>query len=144
MGRRVGRIIVVFRCAPVSVFEPLSPECSVHPNVLDISIHQDEGFDLYFEVKHPGQPVRIETGKLHFRYAEAFPKLPDGYETLLLDIMRGDQTLFVRSDFLELSWKLYEPVLKAPPPVHSYQPGTPGLHEFDQLLALGGHQWFPL
>jgi hypothetical protein len=40
------------------------------------SIHQDEGFDLYFEVKHPGQPVRIETGKLHFRYAEAFPSWP--------------------------------------------------------------------
>jgi glucose-6-phosphate 1-dehydrogenase len=51
MGRRVGKIVVVFRCAPVSVFEPLAPACSVHPNVLDISIQHVEGFDLYFEVK---------------------------------------------------------------------------------------------
>jgi glucose-6-phosphate 1-dehydrogenase len=144
MGRRAGRIVVVFRCAPVSVFEPLSPDCSVHPNALDVSIQQDEGFDLYFEVKHPGQPIRIETEKLHFRYAEEFPKLPDAYETLLLDVMRGDQTLFVRSDFLELSWKLYEPALKSPPPVHCYRPGTPGPPEFDRLLAADGRRWFLL
>jgi len=142
MGRRVGRIVVVFRCAPVSVFAPLSPECSMHPNVLDISIQQDEGFDLYFEVKRPGEPVMIDTDKLRFRYAEAFPKLPDAYETLLLDVMRGDQTLFVRSDFVDASWKLYEPVLKAPPPVHPYQPGTFGPPEFDQLLKVRGNQWF--
>jgi len=144
MGRRVGRIVVVFRCAPVSVFAPLSPECTVHSNVLDISIQQDEGFDLYFEVKRPGEPVMIGTEKLRFRYAEAFQKLPDAYETLLLDVMRGDQTLFVRSDFVNASWKLYEPVLKAPPPVHPYQPGTFGPPEFDQLLKVRGNQWFPL
>jgi len=144
MGRRIGRVVVVFRCAPVSVFEPFSPKCTIHPNVFDISIQQDEGFDLYFEVKHPGQPVRIETEKLHFRHAEAFPRLPDAYETLLLDVMRGDQTLFVRSDFLELSWKLYEPVLRVAPPIHLYQPGTSGPPEFDRLLAARGHRWFPI
>jgi glucose-6-phosphate 1-dehydrogenase len=143
MGRRAGRIVVVLRCAPVSVFEPLSRECNVHPNVLDVSIQQDEGFDLHFEVKQPGQPT-IETQKLHFGYAESFSTLPDAYETLLLDLMRGDQTLFVRSDFVELSWKLFEPVLKAPPPVHSYKPGTLGPPEFHRLLEEHGHYWFPI
>jgi glucose-6-phosphate 1-dehydrogenase len=143
MARRAGRIVVVFKCAPVSVFAPFSPPCSVQPNVLDINIQQDEGFDIYFEVKRPGQPVTIETQRLHFRYAEAFPKLPDAYETLLLDAMRGDQTLFVRSDWVELSWSLYEPILQSPPPVYVYQPGTWGPQEFDRLLE-SGHVWFPI
>jgi glucose-6-phosphate 1-dehydrogenase len=144
MAGRVGRIVITFRCAPASVFAPFSPDCSVHPNVLDISIQQDEGFDLYFEVKRPGQPVTIETEKLHFRYAEAFSRLPEAYETLLLDVMRGDQTLFVRSDWVEWSWKIYEPVLKTPPPVYLYSPGTWGPPEFDRLLESGGHHWFPI
>jgi glucose-6-phosphate 1-dehydrogenase len=143
MGRRVGRIVVTFQCAPVSVFSPFSPACMVQPNVLDISIQQDEGFDLYFEVKRPGQPVTIETEKLHFRYAEAFPRLPDAYETLLLDVMRGDQTLFVRSDWVELSWKIYDSILRSPPEVHLYEPGTWGPHEFDGLLHRG-HRWHPI
>jgi glucose-6-phosphate 1-dehydrogenase len=144
MGRRAGRILVVFRCAPVSVFAPLAPDCSVDPNVLDIAIQQDEGFDLYFEVKKPGQPVTIETEKLRYRYAESFSRLPDAYETLLLDVVRGDQTLFVRSDFVDASWMLYDPILKAPPPVHIYQPGTSGPPEFDRLLEADGRRWFPL
>jgi glucose-6-phosphate 1-dehydrogenase len=99
---------------------------------------------LHFEVKKPGQPVSIETQRLRFRYAEAFPALPDAYETLLLDVVRGDQTLFVRSDWVKLSWKLYEPLLKTPPPVYSCEPGTWGPPEFDRLLAGAGHRWFEI
>jgi glucose-6-phosphate 1-dehydrogenase len=141
MPRRAGRIVVTFKCAPVSMFSSLLEDCRLHSNALDISIQQDEGFDLYFEVKRPGPPVTIETEKLHFRYAEAFPKLADAYETLLLDVMRGDQTLFVRSDFVDQSWRIYDPVLSSPPPVHLYQPQTWGPVEFDRLLADRGHRW---
>jgi glucose-6-phosphate 1-dehydrogenase len=141
MARRAGRIVVIFRCAQDSLFASFGADCRTHPNALDISIQQDEGFELYFEVKQPGQPVRITTEKLHFRYAEAFQRLPDAYETLLLDVMKGDQTLFVRSDFVDRSWEIYDPILKTPPPVHLYTPGSWGPPEFDGLLK-PGHRWF--
>jgi glucose-6-phosphate 1-dehydrogenase len=144
LARHVAKIVLNFRCAPVSIFAPFDPPCSVHANVFEITMQQDEGFDLHFEVKQPGQPVRIRTESLHFRYAEAFSALPDAYETLLLDVMIGDQTLFVRSDWVSRSWKLYDSVLKQPPPVHEYRAGTWGPPEFDQLLLRGGHNWFPL
>lgn len=143
MARRAGRIVVVFRCAPESLFVPFGADCRTHPNALDISIQQDEGFDLYFEVKQPGQPVTIKTEKLHFRYAEAFQRLPDAYETLLLDVMKGDQTLFVRSDFVDRSWEIYDAVLETPPPVHLYTPGTWGPRDFDRLLR-PGDRWFEM
>ena len=72
----------------------------------------DEGFDLSFEVKAPGQEVSLKTQKMRFRYEEAFGKLPNAYETLLHDIMERDQMLFVRSDEVEESWKLYAPLLE--------------------------------
>jgi glucose-6-phosphate 1-dehydrogenase len=141
MARRAGRIVVIFRCAQDSLFAPFGADCRTHPNALDISIQQDEGFDLHFEVKQPVQPMRIKTEKLRFRYVEAFQRLPDAYETLLLDVMRGDQTLFVRSDFVDRSWEIYDAVLKSPPPVYPYTPGTWGPREFDRLLKPGDRWW---
>ena len=144
LARRVAKVVINFKCAPVSVFAPFDPPCTVHPNVFEITIQQDEGFDLHFEVKQPGPPLRIKTEKLRFRFAEAFSALADAYETLLLDVMRGDQTLFVRSDWVERSWMVYDPVLKTPPPVHEYPAGTWGPPEFDRLLQKNGHHWFHL
>jgi glucose-6-phosphate 1-dehydrogenase len=140
----VARIVINFKCAPVSVFAPFDPPCTVHANVFVITIQKDEGFDLHFEVKQPGPPLRIKTERLHFRFAEAFSQLPDAYETLLLDVMRGDHTLFVRSDWVERSWMLYDWLLKEPPPVHEYPAGTWGPPEFDRLLERNGHHWFPI
>jgi glucose-6-phosphate 1-dehydrogenase len=141
LARRVTRIIVSFRCAPVSVFRP-SECCNIHCNTIVITIQPDEGFDLHFEVKNPGQPITLQTQKLHFRYAEAFGPLADGYETLLLDVVMGDQTLFVRSDWVEASWRLYTPVLENPPQVHSYGAGSWGPAAADRLLEKDGRQWF--
>ncbi|MBI4471969.1 MAG: glucose-6-phosphate dehydrogenase [Acidobacteria bacterium] len=144
MPRRVSKAVVTFKCAPVSVFQPFAPGCSLSNNVLVITIQPDEGFDLQFQVKTPGQPVQLATQKLHFDYAQAFSDLPDGYETLLLDILNGDQTLFVRSDWVDSSWRLYEPLLQSPPAPSPYAAGTWGPSEADRLLAKAGHAWFPL
>jgi glucose-6-phosphate 1-dehydrogenase len=140
LPRRVTRIVVNFRCAPVSVFRPAAC-CNIHCNSMVITIQPDEGFDLNFEVKKPGQAINLQTQKLHFRYAEAFAPLADAYETLLLDVLRGDQTLFVRSDWVETSWRVYAPVLENRPVVHSYAAGTWGPSAADQLLAKDGRQW---
>jgi glucose-6-phosphate 1-dehydrogenase len=102
LPRRVTRIALSFRCAPVSVFRPFEC-CNIHRNAIVITIQPDEGFDLHFEIKNSGQPITVQTQKLHFRYAEAFAPLADAYETLLLDVVMGDQTLFVRNDWVEAS-----------------------------------------
>ena len=68
----------------------------------------------------------MQTQRLHFRYAEAFGPLPEAYETLLLDVAVGDQTLFVRGDEVETAWRLYDPILKEEQDVHPYPAGTSG------------------
>jgi glucose-6-phosphate 1-dehydrogenase len=112
MATRSTRIAVRFRCAPVSIFEDVAAMREVTPNVLLITLQPDEGFDLFFEVKAPSEPFHLVTRRLDFRYDEAFGALPDAYETLLLDVVTGDQTLFVHADEVEASWRLYGPVLE--------------------------------
>lgn len=132
LPRRVSRIAVNFRCPPVTFFQPFH-SCTIHSNALVITLQPDEGFDLHFEVKAPGQPISLQTQRLHFRYEEAFAPLPDGYETLLLDVLAGDQTLFVRDDEVEASWRLYTPLLELRRPVHPYAAGSWGPTEADYL-----------
>jgi glucose-6-phosphate 1-dehydrogenase len=136
MPQRTTQIAVTFRCPPVSVFQPFD-YCDIHSNVLIITLQPDEGFDLCFEVKAPGDPIILETHRLHFRYAEAYAPLPDAYETLLLDILTGDQTLFVRADEVEAAWRLYDPLLKEELPVELYPAGTWGPQGTHRLLARG-------
>jgi glucose-6-phosphate 1-dehydrogenase len=140
MERRVSQVVVRFRPAPVALF---GPDCRAEPNALVVTIQPDEGFDLYFSVKSPGQPIRFATERLHFRYAEAFGPLPDAYETLLPDILAGDQSLFVRADEVEEAWRLYTPLLENPPEVHPYPAGTWGPAAADGLLRREGRGWFP-
>jgi glucose-6-phosphate 1-dehydrogenase len=123
---RFSQIAVTFRCPPVWVFEPhYAGTCS--PNVMVFTVQPDEGFDLHFEVKAPGEPLQLKTKSLRYRYAEGFAALPDAYDTLLLDIMAGDQTLFVRADEVEWAWRLYAPALDPPPSsVQPYPAGTWG------------------
>lgn len=122
LQERVSRITVRFNSSPVSLFHPFT-ECRVSSNELIITIQPDEGFDLRFEVKTPGQDINTKTERLQFRYSDAFVPLPDAYETLLADVSAGDQTLFVRADEAEYSWKLYDPLLESPRTLHSYEAG---------------------
>lgn len=125
LPQRLSQIAVTFRHPPSRILEPLGCD-SIHPNVLVIALQPNEGFDLQFEVKTPGRSVRLTTKRLHFRYAEAFDKLPSAYEALLLDVLIGDQSLFVRADWEEASWRLYTPLLERPFPVQTYPAGTWG------------------
>lgn len=117
---RFTQIAVTFRCPPVWLFQPQPSTCS--PNVLVFTLQPDEGFDLHFQVKAPGEPLDLKTQRLRYRYAEAFGPLPDAYETLLQDAMAGDQTLFVRADEAEAAWRIYAPLLTEPPSPLLYYP----------------------
>ena len=136
MPRQVSQIAVIFRPPPVSIFQPLDTS-PIHPNALVIKLQPDEGFDLCFEVKAPGQHIRLETQSLHFRYSEVYAPLPEAYETLLLDVIEGDPTLFVSADWAEASWALYTPLLENKPPVKFYPAGAWGAFE------LQGMSWPP-
>jgi len=137
---RTTHIVINFRRAPVSIFDPTG-RCDMNFNSLNMVLQPDEGFDLCFDMKALGEPMKLQTQKLHFRYAEAFAPLPDAYQTLLLDVMTGDQTLFVHADEVEASWRLYTPIIERQFPVHPYRSATWGPTQADALIKRQGHVW---
>ncbi len=143
LPERLTQIVVRFRRPPVSIFSPYD-RCTVSSNALVISLQPNEGVDLQFEVKMPGEPLQLQTHDLGFRYADVFEPLPDAYQTLLLDVIQGDQTLFVHSDEVEGAWKLYTPLLEASLPVHSYDAGSWGPRKAVKLPESYDERWFTL
>jgi glucose-6-phosphate 1-dehydrogenase len=140
LAMRSTEIVINFKRAPVSLFEPVMPG-NMNFNSLNMTLQPDEGFDLCFEMKSLGEPMKLQTQSLHFRYGEVFGPIPDAYQTLLLDIMRGDQTLFVSADWAEASWKLYTPILEKKLPVHPYAAGSWGPQQAEHLIRREGHEW---
>jgi glucose-6-phosphate 1-dehydrogenase len=141
LPKRFTQIAVTFRCPPVWVFDPHYPgTCS--PNVMVFTVQPDEGFDLHFEVKAPGEPLQLKTQRLRYRYAEGFAPLSDAYDTLLLDIMAGDQTLFVRADEVEWAWRIYAAALDPPPSlVRPYPAGAWGPAEAAAFMEWPDPTW---
>ncbi|MGK7311032.1 MAG: glucose-6-phosphate dehydrogenase [Candidatus Longimicrobiales bacterium M2_2A_002] len=134
LDRRLTRILIRFRRPPVEIFEPFQDTCGISSNTLALTLQPDEGFDLGFEVKTPGDGVRLTSQRLRFRYDEAFAPLPDAYETLIRDVVQGDQTLFVHGDEAEAAWQLYDPLLRHRPDPLPYPAGSWGPEEADRLV----------
>ena len=142
LKRRTSEIVVRFRCPPVKLFESSNSQCELQSNVLVITVQPDEGFDLWFDVKKPGAGLKLGRQSLHFRYGEVFRNIPEAYETLLLDFLAGDQTLFVRSDMVEASWQLYAPLLENPSQVYPYASGSWGPEAALRLFKNPEESWF--
>ncbi|MFZ0892389.1 MAG: glucose-6-phosphate dehydrogenase [Thermoplasmata archaeon] len=136
------RVVLTFKAPPVSFFQA-EGEYDANPDRISILIQPDEGFELAFEIKVPGREIRVQTNRMKFHYADVFGELPDGYETLLIDVMLGDPTLFVRADEVEESWRLYAPLLAHPPPIVFYPANTWGPPEAQALIQQWGHMWSP-
>ena len=138
LPRRLTEIEIKFRRAPVWMFRSsatpgsageTSPVGELHRNTLLVTLQPNEGFSLYFDVKAPGDPFRIQRLPLHFSYAEEFQALPEAYETLVRDVLTGDQTLFVHAAEVEASWALYAPLLDGRRAVYPYAAGAWGPEE---------------
>jgi glucose-6-phosphate 1-dehydrogenase len=152
MASRVTEIAVQFREPPVLMFRHEQRE-QIAPNVLAIRIQPNEGASLSFQVKAPGAAYQLSHGievapvAMDFTYKEAFGDAnPPAYETLLLDVMLGDATLFTRSDEVEAAWKIVDPLIKHwdthPPAVMpTYAARSWGPAEADALLAGTGARW---
>ena len=144
LPRRVTQIAIHFRSPPVALFPSIvgrASRTSARTNALVITLQPDEGFDLSFEVKTPGEHFTLQTQRMTFRYAEAFGTLSAGYETLLLDVLQGDQTLFVHADETEAAWRLYTPFLRKRSPPRFYPAGSWGPAAADRLVQLSGDAW---
>jgi glucose-6-phosphate 1-dehydrogenase len=143
LARRLTEIAVTFHRPPVCLFNSLG-SCLVHSNVLLITLQPDEGFSLYFDVKSPAEPLDLKTFPLSFRYRDKFQTLPEAYETLLLDVLQGDQTLFVHSAEVEESWKFHAPLLDCERTLHLYEPGSWGPAAAERHYMPGAPEWLNL
>jgi len=129
MPAKSSQIVIRFRPPPICVFHGKRDKCAQHQNVVRLILQPNEGFEVHFDVKSPGDSLHLVEKKLRFMYADEFDRLPDAYQTLLYDIMQGDQTLFVRADEVEASWRLYDPIIAAAEqghPLDVYEAGTWG------------------
>jgi glucose-6-phosphate 1-dehydrogenase len=146
LAQKISQAVIQFRPVPHQSF-PLSTYQDWLPNVLEIDIQPDEGIALHFQAKQPGVDLRLSSQEMRFRYAEAFKTTPpEAYETLLLDVMRGDATLFMRADQVERAWEVIEPVLgawssAAPSDFPNYTSGTWGPPSAEALIAQDGRRW---
>lgn len=108
--------------------------CPMDSNYLTINIQPNEGFYLELNTKVPRVFNRVVPVKMNFAHSSLFgPNTPAAYEVLLADVIRGDHFAFVRSDEIDLSWKIIEQVEKIKAPVHAYQRGSTGPKELSQL-----------
>jgi glucose-6-phosphate 1-dehydrogenase len=146
LPKRTTEIAIQFRRPPLQIFKRTSPT-PVSPNLLIINVQPDEGISVRFEAKLPGTRMQLAPVMMNFRYGAAFGRdVPEAYETLLLDAMLGDTTLFARHDFVETSWALITPIhdawkRQAGAPVARYEAGEWGPGEADAMMKADGRRW---
>jgi glucose-6-phosphate 1-dehydrogenase len=152
MERRVSEIAVQFKAPPFLLFGQKAVE-EMAPSLLTLRVQPNEGISLRFQVKTPGAMHELTPGleitpvDMDFTYAEAFGNdAHPAYETLLLDCMIGDPTLFTRSDEVEMAWEIIDPVLQywdenPDAPLFTYPAGSWGPKEADQLLDGDHTRW---
>lgn len=146
MADDLSEVIIQFKPVPHQSF-PTSALKDWQPNRLLIHIQPNEGIQLSFQAKQPGQDFRLDTVKMNFTYEEAFHAVPpEPYETLLLDVLLGDATLFMRADQVEAAWQALEPVLRywehtKPQNFPNYPAGSWGPKAADDLIRKDGRAW---
>ena len=146
MKQRLTEIAIQFKRAPFTLFRDTAVEKTM-ANLLVIHIQPDEGISLGFTAKIPGPTMRLGKVDMNFKYEDYFGVAPStGYETLILDCMIGDPTLFQRDDMVEAGWRIVTPLIdlwKALPAREfpNYPAGTWGPKEADHLLERDGRQW---
>jgi len=146
MPARVSEVSILFRSVPHQSFPSAAVE-NWQPNRLIIRIQPEEGIVTRIQAKQPGTRLLLGPVDMQFRYRDAFSTAPpEAYETLLLDVIRGDATLFMRADQVECAWRIVAPVLEAwesvpPGDFPDYPAGSWGPESVNLLIAREGHNW---
>jgi glucose-6-phosphate 1-dehydrogenase len=146
LSDRISEVFIKFRPVPHQSF-PASAVGEWRANLLAIGIQPEECIVLHFQAKQPGHTMRLSPVGMRFCYEDEFKaKTYEAYETLLLDIMLGDATLFMRADQVEAAWSVVTPVLEAwdavqPTDFPNYQAGSWGPEAAEVLIAQDGRSW---
>jgi glucose-6-phosphate 1-dehydrogenase len=150
LARRMSEIAIRFRRAP-GVLWPRAARRTMDANELVVRIQPDEGITLSFQAKRPGAALsltpqmELSPVRMRFSYAEDFGGAPGpAYETLLLDAMLGEATLFARSDEVEQAWSIVDPIVAVVGPDRQpelYPAGSDGPIAANAMLATDGAFW---
>lgn len=150
-GKRLARkwteVVIVFRAIPYCLFGKEEVCMRIQPNELHLRIQPDEGIGLGFAFKEPGDIPSVRMVPMDFRYADAFgQEAPLAYERVILDALRGDATLFPRTDGVEEAWRFVTPILErweedGAPPVEIYPAASWGPPGGSDLLGRTGRWW---
>jgi glucose-6-phosphate 1-dehydrogenase len=134
LKRKLSEVTISFRHVPYNVFrgtEAISPG----RDHVTFRIQPDEGVSIALNVKRPGLRFSLDRATLDFDYERTFhTPLIEAYETLILEAMEGDHSLFTREDEVERAWELLMPVLRHPPAPVFYNKGTWGPEEAEELI----------
>jgi glucose-6-phosphate 1-dehydrogenase len=146
LPRQATEIAITFKTPPLGLFKQITGQ-PPEANVLVLRIQPDEGIDLKFAAKVPGQVVQLREVDMDFLYGTSFSvESPDAYETLMLDCMLGDSSLFTRSDEVEAAWTIFTEILEGwaqtkPPEFPNYPAGTWGPAAAEDLMARDARTW---
>jgi glucose-6-phosphate 1-dehydrogenase len=145
LPKRASEISVHLKEVPPILFNA-DPSGRLDPNVFSIRIQPDEGFSLGISSKVPGPRVKTFPVKMDFHYGSTFgASSPEAYERLLLDVMVGDPTLFMRRDAVEAAWRWVMPIIEhwaaSKVPLPTYAAGEWGPPEADRLIESAGRRW---
>jgi len=145
MATRVSEIVIEFKPIPHSIFGDTAGR--VFANQLVIRLQPDEGVKQWIMIKDPGPGgMRLRQIPLDMSFAESFhERNPDAYERLIMDVIRGNQTLFMRRDEVEAAWRWIDPILAAweerGQTVQPYTAGTWGPSSAIALIERDGRTW---
>ena len=146
LAKRASEIAVFFKPIPQILFNA-NPEAPLDPNILVMKIQPEEGLTLRIICKVPGTKAKTNPVELHFQYGEAFAvPSPEAYERLLLDVMAGDASLFMRRDAVEASWAWITGILEGwntygTKWLPEYPVGSWGPVEANRLIESEGRRW---
>ncbi len=146
LASKTSQVIVEFQRPPHLMFH-LPDEFKFTPNILSLCIQPDEGIHLMFQAKVPDSDQDMRSVDMEFQYRESFTGvLPDAYERLLLEALRGDASLFTRSDGIEAAWKLIDSIASGwetnnIPELSLYRRGSWGPSDAAALLGHDGRIW---
>ncbi|MEO7522895.1 MAG: glucose-6-phosphate dehydrogenase [Ferruginibacter sp.] len=146
MNESISVITIQFKPAPHQTFPDEATE-NWQPNRMVLNLQPDMGIRIRFQAKKPGLQMQLNPVDMLFNYSDTYTSgTPEGYETLLLDVIEGDATLFMRADQVEAAWEIIMPILNtwnSNPSVNfpNYAAGSHGPETAETLIAKDGHSW---
>jgi glucose-6-phosphate 1-dehydrogenase len=148
MAARYSEIVVTFKPVPHSIFPGFGGLNPFQPNRLVIRLQPNDGVQLQMMMKVPGSgKLKLVPRTLDLRYETAFDgRTPDAYERLLTDVIRGDQTLFMRRDEVEAGWAFIDPIIEGwkefYPTPQRYMAGTTGPSQSIAMIERDARSWY--